>query len=137
MRQVGNGNVAGRRGQAVAQACSVDKERYVVALAGGIYVGKLLLAVDGAYLGREREIHHARLHHVLWAVLVNVVENGLLNLLCGDYSLMVRQSQYLVPSVLNGSSFMHIDVPSVGADNTLIRAQQRSDDSGIGLSATH
>ena len=137
VRQIGERNVALGRSQSVAQASTIDKQGQIEPLASAVDVGELLFRIYGAYLGGKRDVYHTRLHHMFRTILGEVIGHSLLYLNSRNLARIGRKSQHLVSGVLNGTRFVHIDVPGVGANHALIGAEQRSDDGGVGLRATH
>ena len=53
------------------------------------------------------------------------------------FTSMIRKSQHLVASVFHSPALMHSDMACPDSDNSLIIPEHRSDDSRIGLSASH
>ena len=133
----GEVDVAGRRGESVAEACSVDKERKVVFVADAADVFEFLLAVNCSHFGREGDVDHARLYGVLRSVLCKMFFHAVCYLLCGNLAIGVWQGEHLMACSLDGACFVHIDVPGVGSDDSLIRSEEVGYDGRVGLSASH
>ena len=62
--EVGEGDVASLCHQAIAQACAIDIERYLVTLASLVDVIELLGGVKRAKLGGEGDIHKSWMHGI-------------------------------------------------------------------------
>ena len=133
--QLWQSDIALRRTESIAQACSVDKERKAVSAAYGADVPKFAERIYGAHFGWEGYVYHAWLHHVLRPVLMQVCLHCLLYLGGSELAIGRVYGQHLVACGLDSSRLVHVDMPRDGTYHTLIGSQCVCYDGGIGLCA--
>ena len=134
---VRQGEVAGRAGEGVAQASSVNEQRKAMLMGNCLKFSEFGTGIDGSVFRGQGDVHETRPHHV---VLVRICGGG------GEegfqfagvhLSVMLGESQYLVPSVLDGARLMDSDMAGLHGDGALIVREHRGDDGGVGLGAAH
>ena len=131
--QVGQGQVAGRRGQGGAQPGAVQEEKQVVFPAELGQGGELRLGVYHAALGGVGDFHQPGLDQV--GVLVPLQDRG--DLL--RRNLAVRSGgdgEDLVAGGLHRAHLMAVDVGGVGGDDPLPGPQEGGDGGEVGLGAS-
>lgn len=106
-------------------------------MAGGAQLLQLLLGIKAADFGREGDVDHPRLHHVLPHGIGLVAVTEFTDLVCGDFSIHAGNRQDLVTGCLDGTCLMAGNVTIVCCQHALIWAKNGSDCRQIGLGATH
>ncbi len=136
------GNVAKRdvgcfRREAVAQARTINEERDAVPMAHAAQAFKLAEAVERAVLSREGNVEHPGSHHVGVGGIGIETCDVVVDVVGADLSVGLREGDDLVPSCLNGTGLVHVDVSRLGGEHSLPRPEDAVNDGGVGLCAAH
>ena len=129
------GNIGALGHQTVAQACAVHEQGHVVLLTHSVQLFQLSLGVQGAVLGRVRDIYHAGEHHV---VVVGIgIEGGAPVAHIGGthLALVGGQGNDLVAGILNGTGFVCSHMAGGSSHHALPALQHGRNDDGVGLGA--
>ena len=137
LRQCLQVDIAGGAGKTVAQARTVDEERYLIFLTYCLDGFQLVEAVDGAIFCWERDIYHTRIYHVGPCGIAVEVSQILTQLGRIHLAKMIGKSDYLVTTELHCPTLVHSDVAGLNGNYALVTTQHGIDDGAVGLRASH
>ena len=130
--------VAILRCQRITQSCPINKQRQFAFATNCTDFLQLCFGVGGAILGGLRNIHHARLYHVLVGCIIPMRLIRLSDFRRSQSAVRRGgQNNNLMPCRFNRTCFMHIQMSRIRAENTLIGAQNTPDYSQICLRAAN
>ena len=133
--QIGQGDITARHGEPIAQTRAVQIQIQVIGIAHAADLGQLGLRVNRAVFRRAGKEHQLGLGEVIGftalAIFFRLGGNGLGRQL----GVLGGQGQNFVPGVFDGTGLVGKNMPAVGTDHTLPRAQRRADQGGVGLRA--
>ena len=70
--------------------------------------------IERAILGRHSDVEHARSHHVFVGLVAIEIGDVVVHLISRKFATGVRQGEDLVTAMLDGTTFVHIDVCTLG-----------------------
>lgn len=132
---VGKRQVVVAGSQSVAHACSVDEKRQAMAAASRADGFKLGFRVDCSDFGGKRDVDHAGLHAMFGAGIAVVEFAHFVDRFRTQFPIDAFHGNDFVSGRLDGTCFVHGNMPCLDTNNALIRAKKGGYDSLVGLRA--
>ena len=135
--QPGEVEVAAVGHEAVAETGTVDEERHVVLLAEVVEPFYFSRRIDSAELGWEGDVDDTGYDHVLIDGVGIEARVEVLQVVGTQFPVVRWQDDDFVPTGLDGSRLVYVDMSAVDGDDTLVARQDAIDDGSICLSTAY
>lgn len=133
----GSVNVVARRGKAIGQASTIDEQVHAEFVAYRPKYFEFCKRIDRARFGGERDVRHARHRDVLGHGTFRIALGNGAQIGSGELAVARGNRFAFVADMLGCARLVNIDMPAIGAHDTLPRAKRMCDERDVGLCSAY